>query len=175
MSFQRQQAVLRVTCLLIVLSPATVTVTLAEEDGRLELLSRQHFEQVLESSKGKLVMPNLWATWCVPCLKEIPELMRLEDALRDSGFTLLAVGMDDPADVARVDAFRRQHFPRFSSYLRDTSDMDSMVSVVDPAWNELLPTSYLIDRNGQVVSRMQGKKTFDEFFTAISALLQEGL
>jgi hypothetical protein len=46
-----------------------------------------------------------------------------------------------------------------------------MASVIDPAWNELLPTTYFIDRTGKVVKRIQGKKTLDEFRTLALGLL----
>jgi hypothetical protein len=48
-----------------------------------------------------------------------------------------------------------------------------MVSVVDPAWNELLPTSYVIDRDGKVRARIQGGKTGEEFEAAVVPLLSE--
>ena len=41
--------------------------------------------------------------------------------------------------------------------------MDSIVSVVDPAWNEILPTTYLIGRDGQVAKKIQGKRTLEQF------------
>ena len=45
-----------------------------------------------------------------------------------------------------MDAFRQKYFPRFRSLLRESSDLDAAVSVVDPAWNEIVPTTYLISR-----------------------------
>ncbi len=77
--------------------------------------------QLLEAHHGNVVVLNLWATWCSPCLKEIPELMALEAELGASGVVLVAVSMDDPADLARVEAFRDSHFPGFRSWLRADS------------------------------------------------------
>lgn len=126
--------------------------------------------QLLETHQGNVVVLNLWATWCSPCLKEIPELMALEAELGASGVVLVAVSMDDPADLARVEAFRDSHFPGFRSWLRATADMDVMVSVVDPAWNELLPTTYLIGRDGRVAGRVQGRRSPEELRSAVLAL-----
>ncbi len=50
--------------------------------------------------------------------------------------------------------------------------MDTLVSVVDPSWNELLPTTYLIDRRGDVQRRIQGKRSLDDFRTEVQALLE---
>lgn len=142
----------------------------ARAEGSIELLSPGQFAALIEREHGNAVVVNLWATWCVPCLEEIPVLMQLGEEFAGDELTLLAVGMDDPGDLARVDAFRAQHFPGFKSYLRASADMDSLVSVIDPAWNELLPTTYLIDADGAVVKRIQGKRSRDEFRDEFRAL-----
>jgi hypothetical protein len=50
--------------------------------------------------------------------------------------------------------------------------MDAAVSVVDPAWNELLPTTYLIGRDGKVAKRIQGKRTLEQFRSEVEPLLE---
>ncbi|MDX1516509.1 MAG: TlpA disulfide reductase family protein [Woeseiaceae bacterium] len=141
----------------------------AAEKRSLSPITAAEFRGVLDGLAGNVVVVNLWATWCVPCLEEIPILMDVASTLADQDVALVAVAMDDPADVARVDAFRAEHFPEFMSYLRGATDMDSFVSVVDPAWNEILPTTYIIDASGKVVARLQGKKTFDDFVAAVTS------
>ena len=97
--------------------------------------------------EGRVVLVNFWATWCRPCLKELPELLALEKKYAAQGFELLAVSLDEPADQETVvRPFLAKWFPGLRTLIRRSPDMDSMVSVVDPAWNEVLPTSYLLDR-----------------------------
>ena len=55
--------------------------------------------------------------------------------------------------------------------MSDEPDMDTVVSVVDPAWNEILPTTYLIGRDGQVARRIQGRKSLEEFRALVLELL----
>jgi hypothetical protein len=69
--------------------------------------------------------------------------------------------------------FLNRWFPDFSSYTRLDLDMDTVVSVVDPAWNEILPTSYIINRDGTVVEQLQGGETIDVFAAAILPLLHD--
>ncbi len=163
---------LRYRRLIALLIFAATTLPVSADTGSLELVTRDRFTQVLAAERGKTVVLNLWATWCVPCLREIPDLMRLEDELQENGVVLVALGMDDPNDFARVDAFRTQHFPEFSSYLRDSPDMDSLVSIVDPVWNELLPTTYLLDPDGDVIRRIQGKQSFEDFYDLVVEALE---
>ena len=123
--------------------------------------------------QNHIVLINFWATWCRPCLEEIPILMKLERELKESGFKLVSISLDEPesADIL-VNPFIQKWFPDFSSYLSVERDMDSMVSVVDTAWNEILPTSYLLNKNGTVVHRIQGSYSLEEFYTMILPLIE---
>ena len=82
------------------------------------------------------------------------------------------VELSEPGDQdAIVQPFLAKWFPSLRTLIRTSPDMDAMVSVLDPAWNEVLPTSYLVDRNGRVAGRMQGGKSRAEFEAAILPLL----
>ncbi|MFM7065960.1 MAG: redoxin domain-containing protein [Gammaproteobacteria bacterium] len=153
-------------------SPASSTASVAPAAVTpIAPLTAEGFSSLLARQRGQFVVLNLWATWCVPCLKEIPDLVTLSREFAPRGVRLVAVAMDEPTDLARVEEFRQRVFPDFSSWLRAEPEMDTLVSRIDPAWNELLPTTYLIGRDGQVLKRLQGKKSLEDFRGEIVALL----
>ena len=78
-----------------------------------------------------------------------------------------------PADLERVEAFRQKWFAGFRTLVRASGDMDAVVSVIDPAWNEVVPTTYLLARDGRMITRIQGKKTRAEFRAAALEALGE--
>jgi len=155
----------------------TVTLTLAAvcvsaESTRVPLLGAAELRTLLDQRSGQVVLVNFWATWCRPCLDEIPALQSLAERYRERGLVLVAVSLDEPEalDVV-VQPFIDRWFPGFRSYLRREPSMDAMVSAIDPAWNEILPTSYLIDRDGRVARRLQGGQSEAEFAEALRPLL----
>ena len=150
--------------------PAAVPASTAGA-GPVALLTAEQFAQQLAGHHGEVVVLNLWATWCVACLQEIPDLMALAQEFAPRGVKLLAVSMDDPEELARVTAFRDKRFPAFATALRSEPGMDTLVSRVDPAWNELLPTTYLIGREGQVLKRLQGKRSLEGFRAELNKVL----
>ncbi|MEZ5500161.1 MAG: redoxin domain-containing protein [Steroidobacteraceae bacterium] len=120
--------------------------------------------EILQAERGNVVVLNLWGTWCAPCLREIPELIRLQRELASNKVVLIGIAMDDASAItSSVEPFRRKFFPAFLTYVRDSPDMDSLVSVIDPAWNEILPTTYVLGRDGLVARKIQGVKTYEEF------------
>lgn len=110
--------------------------------------------KTLADFRGRVVLLNLWATWCVPCRKEMPALDRLEAALGGPDFQVVAVNVD----TAKLERARQ--------FLADVG-ATALPFYADPAGKVLpalhqtagllgLPTSYLIDRNGCGLGTMAG-------------------
>lgn len=157
----------------IALCALPVLVAAAEPPVQpVELATARQLRAALQHEHGKVVALNFWGTWCSPCLREIPELVQLEHELSPQGMVLIGLAMDEPASFdAAVRAFHALYFPGFRSYSRNEPEMDTIASVVDPAWNEILPTTYLIGRDGAVVRRIQGRQSADQFRAALQPLL----
>jgi thiol-disulfide isomerase/thioredoxin len=121
----------------------------------------------LEDYRGKVVLINFWATWCPPCVREMPSLERLYQELGDKSFVVLAINQWE--NTEHVFAFMGQIdvFPSFPILF----DPDSAVS--EAFGVKGLPTSFLLDRTGRVVYRAVGGRQFDnpEILQVIEELL----
>jgi len=147
---------------------ATVSTAFA---APAEAIAPKDLERILAAERGKIVVVNLWATWCAPCLTEIPDLIRLESDLADLNVALIGISVDEPrGSTAAIETMRDKRFPSFRTYARDKTEVDYLVSVIDSAWNEVVPTTYVIDRDGKVAKRIQGKKSLEEFKAEVAAV-----
>lgn len=96
----------------------------------------------LADLRGKVVVVNFWATWCEPCVEEMPSMRRLREKLRGEPFEILAVNYQEGA--ARIRAFL-QKIPVDFPIVRDTDGS------VARAWNaRVFPSSYVIDADGRI-------------------------
>ncbi|MFM8518077.1 MAG: TlpA disulfide reductase family protein [Nevskiaceae bacterium] len=130
------------------------------------------FKAALQAERDSVLIVNLWATWCVPCLREVPDLLALAKEHEKQGVKLIGVSVDDPSPgAAVVEQFRQRYFPAFVTFARNGPQMDELASVIDPAWNEVVPTTYILDRQGKIVVRIQGKKSLNEFREAVRKAL----
>lgn len=105
--------------------------------------------------KGKVVLLNLWATWCGPCVKEMPSLDRLQGALGGDRFQVVALSTDRGGGVAVVPFYAKLGIARLGVYL-------------DPAGGSMtalgprgLPTTLLIDPDGREAARLEGGVEWD--------------
>jgi peroxiredoxin len=107
----------------------------------------------LTEQRGKVVMINFWATWCPPCLEEMPAMERLYRQQKDAGFTLIAVSVD--ADPKKVAPFVAQHKLTFPIGLDPRMEMANSYGV------RALPSSYIVGRDGRLAALAIGPRSWD--------------
>lgn len=117
--------------------------------------------------KGKVTLVNFWATTCVSCVKEMPELSATYKKFKDRGFETLAVAMnyDPPAYVAN---FAQTRQLPFKVALDNTG-------AAAKAWGEvkLTPTTFIVDKKGHIVKRYVGEPDFTALHQLLDKLLSE--
>ncbi|MFN3416733.1 MAG: TlpA family protein disulfide reductase [Caldimonas sp.] len=121
----------------------------------------------LQEQRGNVVLVNFWATWCGPCREEMPHLNRLYDKYRASGFTVLAVSIDDdPAKAASMASKLGLTFPVLFDAEKKVSRQYDL---------KAMPYTVIVDRDGRVRHLHRGyqsgyENTYDQ---QIRALLKE--
>jgi thiol-disulfide isomerase/thioredoxin len=109
----------------------------------------------LSEWKGKVVLVNLWATWCAPCKREMPSLSRLQAKLGGADFTVLPVSLD------RGGADKPQHYLKSSKLDNLPLYLDGANALLQTLTAPGLPLSVLLDREGREVARMAGPAEWD--------------
>ena len=108
----------------------------------------------LSDFAGRLVLINLWATWCEPCLREMPSLERMQSHLGDQ-ITVVAISEDRGGSKTVEPFINKLGLKSFKIYLDPKSDAGRAFKVAG------LPTSFLIDREGRVLGRVEGAAEWD--------------
>jgi thioredoxin:protein disulfide reductase len=121
----------------------------------------------LESLRGKVVLVDFWATWCVPCLSEIPMFNQLKREYQPRGVEVIAISLDEEG-AAKVKPFLKAHPMDYTQVIGDQSTAAAF-SVDDST----LPVTLLIDKQGRIRFRHVGIVKKDVLETEINQLLNE--
>jgi thiol-disulfide isomerase/thioredoxin len=128
--------------------PATPALALSFKD-------KQDADASLDAFKGKVVLLNFWATWCVPCVKEMPSLDRLAARIGNEKFVVVALSLDGPSRP-RVEPFiRSRNLDHLQVFFDTQKKSYSALNIA------VLPTSVLFDAGGREVGRLQGDAEWD--------------
>jgi thiol-disulfide isomerase/thioredoxin len=120
-----------------------------------------------EQWRGKLLLINFWATWCAPCLAEIPELVKLQSQYGSQGLQIVGPAMDD------VDAVKAALGPLKFNYPIMIGEVDAMIATMEKLGNQagVLPYSILVSPEGHIVDRHFGPFTPSELQALVRSRL----
>jgi cytochrome c biogenesis protein CcmG, thiol:disulfide interchange protein DsbE len=115
----------------------------------------------LADLRGRVVVLNVWATWCGPCVREMPALQRLHEQLSDRGLSVIAVSVDSEGlGLGGGDADVQSFVDEFGltfTVLRDASGR-----IEDTFGVAGLPTTFVIDRDGRIERKVLGAREWDD-------------
>jgi thiol-disulfide isomerase/thioredoxin len=132
-------------------------------------------EQVLARVRApgaRVVLVNMWATWCPPCREEFPDLVRLERAYRDRGLRLIFVSGDFDSELPQVKQFLAEQGVHRPTLLKTGDDM-RFIDAMDRRWSGALPATWIYDGSGRVRDFWEGKASYDKFEQKILQVLNE--
>lgn len=111
---------------------------------------------------ARAVMVNVWATWCLPCREEMPDILRLRHAYAGRGLRLILVSGDFSTDADQAADFLREQGVDFTTYLKKGGDM-AFIDAFDPQWSGALPATFIFDGEGHLRHAIHGLASYGQF------------
>jgi peroxiredoxin len=116
--------------------------------------------------EGKVLVINFWATWCPPCLKEMPEFEAMQKEFSDKGLQFIGIALDDAEPVKEFIASKKITYPILLGQDQGTKLAHDMGNIVNT-----VPFTAIVDKKGNIASRKMGTLTKDELVTVVMPLL----
>jgi peroxiredoxin len=138
--------------------PAKLNFTMKDADDKRVKLA---------DFKGKVIVLNFWATWCVPCKREIPEFVDLQKEYEAQGVQFIGISVDEKETLGKVRPYVAEHSMNYP-VLQGKSN-EGVLDAYGPLTT--VPTTYLIKRDGNVCKRHAGAVTRDVLERELKSLL----
>ena len=127
-----------------------------KEPVTLETLDEAGVAKLAKNEGDKLLLVNVWATWCGPCVEELPEFVTMNRMYRRRDFKLITISLDEPEKKdAALKILREQHVA-VTNYLSTVKDKDRFADLLDREWAGPLPHTLVIGPGGKVLYRKTG-------------------
>jgi len=144
----------------------SVSAQSSQKDLALKNIHGRSFK--LSEFKGKVVLLNFWATWCPPCRKEIPQLIKLQRKYRKAGLQIIGITYP-PEKLSSVRMFAKRSQTNYPLVLGSERTKSSFTS------SDVLPVTVVIDRAGNVREVIEGILLPEEIDEKIKPLLSESM
>ncbi len=137
----------------------SVAVALKKWDAEpvsMEKIDAAGVAKLAKNETGKLLLVNLWATWCGPCVAEIPDLVEMNRMYRPREFEFVTISLDDVSQKDQALKFLTKEHASGKNYLYGLEDRDKLAEALDAKWQGPVPYTMLITPGGEVVYRHEG-------------------
>jgi thiol-disulfide isomerase/thioredoxin len=121
---------------------------------------------------ARAVLVNVWATWCMPCREEFPDILRVYREQEERGFRLILVSGDFDSQLPAAQAFLGEQGVDFPSFLKQEDDM-KFINTLSPEWTGALPATFLYDGGGNLRDFWEGKASYETLMEKVTTVLNE--
>ena len=120
----------------------------------LKFKDEQEKEISFSDFKGKILLVNFWATWCAPCIKEMPSLDRLKSKV-DGNFDVVAISIDRDGKKKVIDFFNENKITNLEKFFDIKNSLAKEMNLIG------IPTSFFVNKKGDLIGHYQGDMEWD--------------
>lgn len=128
----------------------------AKQPVSLEMIDEAGIKELLKNNSDKLRLINVWATWCGPCVAELPSFIAINRMYRARDFEFIMISADNPEKKDKVLKFLQKQQAANTNFLFSIDDKYKLIEAIDPKWQGALPYTVLVEPGGKIVYAKQG-------------------
>jgi thiol-disulfide isomerase/thioredoxin len=127
----------------------------AKEPVTLEGINEEGIKKLLKNESGKLRLVNIWATWCRPCIIELPDFVSINRMYRRRDFELVTICADINKKTKALATLTRLQLSA-TNYIFNSDEINRLIELVDPKWPGALPYTLLVEPGGKIIYAKKG-------------------
>lgn len=140
-----------------------VGINISQQNLAVASINESGLQDLVDNRKGKLLLLNIWATWCIPCRKEIPDLIRLSNNYKNS-IDVVGISIDYPEDLTqKIIPFLKKNNVTYTNYISAFRKDEDLINFLNKNWSGALPASFIYNPEGTLLHSIEGKKDYDFF------------
>lgn len=151
---------------------AILSISVVNAQIKVDKIDRSGLEKIIKERSGKVLLLNIWATWCIPCREEFPDLVKIASKFSKDKVEVIGISIDYPEEIkSKIIPFLKKQKVNFTNYVSGFKNDEQLIDFVNKDWNGALPATIIYGKDGIMHSFMEGKKTYNDFAEIIKSQL----
>ena len=128
----------------------------AKEPVTIDTITADAIRNLIANHSDKLLLIDVWATWCGPCVVEFPDFVDMNRMYRRRDFQFISISADEPAKKDKALKFLQQAQASNTNYIFNVDDKYQLIEAIDPKWQGALPYTMVIEPGGKIIYAKEG-------------------
>lgn len=136
------------------------------------VIDKDQLSGLINNRNGRALFVNVWVTWCIPCIEEFPNLVKLHDAFRDKPIDFVSFNVNLLSEKdSLVVPFLEKNNSNLDVYMASDDNVDALLDVLDKNWTGAVPVTFIFDKEGKRQVSIVGKRDYEFFKASIDSLI----
>ena len=156
---------------LILIVKPDISYCQSTDEVKVETINLEKLDRIISNRNGKPLLINVWATWCVPCLEEFPDLIEFSKKYKNE-IEVVGISVDLPEEIdSKVIPFLQKHNAGFPNFIADIKDPEDFINLLNTDWSGAIPATFFYDKNCEQLNYHTGKNDLEGFEKMISPVI----
>lgn len=138
---------------------------------KVKIINTEDLRGIVKNNDLPLLI-NVWATWCMPCREEFPDLVKISNSYKGK-VRFVGISVDDSEDLdSKVIPFIKNQKVNFEIYLLKVVDPEDFINLLNKKWGGAIPATFIYDKVGNQKEMLIGKQSYESFEKALKKVIK---
>ena len=140
-------------------------------EANVKIIYTEDLNGIIKNNNSPLLI-NVWATWCMPCREEFPDLVKISNNFKDK-IRVVGISVDDSEDLdSKVIPFIKNQKADFEIYLLKFVEPEDFINLLNKKWSGAIPATFVYDKKGNQEEMLIGKQSYETFEKSLKRAIE---
>ena len=140
--------------------------------SQVKIINVGELSGLINADQDRALLINVWATWCLPCREEFPDLVKISESYGNN-VRVVGISVDDPDILdSKVLPFLQKHKAEFENYLLKVIEPEDFINLLSKEWSGAIPATFIYDKSGKQKEVLIGKQNYKSFEQEVKKVIE---
>ena len=139
--------------------------------SQIKIINVTDLSELINANKDRVLLINVWATWCVPCREEFPDLVKISESYSNK-VRVVGISVDDSEVLdSKVIPFLKNQNAKFENYLLKVTEPEDFINLLNKKWSGAIPATFIYKKSSEQNEMLIGKQSYELFEQAVKKVI----